>query len=278
MPTHAHLTVEAFALHLLLQRAQSLIDIVVANLNLDDDRSPEHFPRATFPAVLWGNNKGSLRRGLREPIRETGRFGKASNERLGHGSAVVYLRRMTLRKIAPLGQPVLLRRAVPVQDPTDPATRALLCDMAETLADARGLGLAAPQVYAGVRLVLAHLPDADGAVDRAAAPLVLVNPTLTPLDEATDLAFEGCLSIPGLRGIVRRSRRVGLAALDSEGRPVEREAEGLFARILQHEVDHLDGILYTHRLEDPRHLAFDGEVQALAAYLAEQQHDAGDER
>ena len=185
---------------------------------------------------------------------------------------------MTLRKIAPLGQPVLLRRAAPIQDPAGAATVALIRDMTETLADARGLGLAAPQVYESVRLILAQAPAADGAVDRTAAPLVLVNPTLKPLDEATDLAFEGCLSIPGLRGIVRRWTRVGLTALDATGRPVEREAQGLFARILQHEVDHLDGILYTHRLEDPRHLAFDGEVQALTAYLAEERRDAGAER
>lgn len=185
---------------------------------------------------------------------------------------------MTLRKIAPLGQPVLLRRADPLRDPTAAATRALIRDMIETLADARGLGLAAPQVYESARLILAHVPDAAGAVDRAAAPLVLVNPVLTALDDTTDLAFEGCLSIPGLRGLVRRHRRVGLVASDNEGRLVEREAAGLFARILQHEVDHLDGVLYTHRLEDPRHLAFDGEVQALAAYLSEEQHDAGGER
>lgn len=185
---------------------------------------------------------------------------------------------MTLRKIAPLGQPVLLRRAQPLRDPTAAAARGLIRDMTETLADARGLGLAAPQVYESVRLILAHLPDTDGAVDRAAAPLVLVDPILTPLDETTDLAFEGCLSIPGLRGIVRRHRRVGLTAMDSEGRSIERETDGLFARILQHEVDHLDGVLYTHRLEDPRHLAFDGEVSALAAYLSEDEQDAGGER
>lgn len=184
---------------------------------------------------------------------------------------------MTLRKIAPLGQPVLLRRALPIEDPTHASTSTLIGDMTETLADARGLGLAAPQVYAGVRVILAHLPDQDGAVDRTASPLVLVNPRLTPLDDATDMAFEGCLSIPGLRGIVPRFTKFGLAALDGEGRPVEREAEGLFARILQHEVDHLDGILYTHRLLDPRHLAFDGEVAALTAYLAEKKREAGDE-
>ncbi len=177
---------------------------------------------------------------------------------------------MTLRKIALLGQPVLLRPAAVVTDPQAPEIAGLLADMRETLADARGLGLAAPQVYAGLRVMLAHVPDADGAVDRAAEPLALLNPRLVPVGEASELAFEGCLSIPGLRGLVPRHAAVGLQATDARGRPIEREAKGLFARILQHEVDHLDGILYTHRLGDPRHLAFDGEVGALAAYLAEQ--------
>lgn len=177
---------------------------------------------------------------------------------------------MTLRKIALLGQPVLLRPAAAVADPTAASVRSLLADMAETLADARGLGLAAPQVYAGQRVILAHVPDRDGVVDRSAEPLALINPELTLLGERGALAFEGCLSIPGLRGLVPRHGSVGLRAIDPAGRAIEREAEGLFARILQHEVDHLNGVLYTHRLLDPRHLAFDGEVGALSAYLAEE--------
>ncbi len=176
---------------------------------------------------------------------------------------------MTLRKIARLGHPVLLRPAAAVADPTAPTVTALISDMRETLADARGLGLAAPQVYAGQRVILAHVPDEDGAVEHTAEPLVLVNPCLTALGESDALAFEGCLSIPGLRGLVPRYAAVGLRALDAQGRPLEREADGLFARILQHEVDHLDGVLYTHRLLNPRHLAFDDEVAALAAYLAD---------
>lgn len=175
---------------------------------------------------------------------------------------------MTLRKIALLGQPVLLRPAIRVADPTAPEVVSLLADMRDTLADARGLGLAAPQVYAGLRVILAHVPDGEGAVDRTAEPLVLVNPRLTLLGEPASMAFEGCLSIPGLRGIVPRHAEVVLEAMDAHGRLIERVAKGLFARILQHEVDHLDGILYTHRLVDPRHLAFDGEVAALSAYLA----------
>ena len=182
---------------------------------------------------------------------------------------------MTLRKIALLGQPVLLRPAEPVGDPTLPTVRALLADMRETLADARGLGLAAPQVYSGQRVILAHVPDDEGVVDRNAEPLALINPRLTPLGATVEMAFEGCLSIPGLRGLVQRHVEVGLTATDVDGRQIQREAHGLFARILQHEVDHLDGILYTHRLLDPRHLAFDGEVAALTAYLREERSRAG---
>lgn len=183
---------------------------------------------------------------------------------------------MTLRKIALLGQPVLLRPAAVVADPTVPEIVSLLADMRETLADARGLGLAAPQVYAGLRVILAHVPnDDDDAVDRTAEPLVLINPQLTLMGEPTAMAFEGCLSIPGLRGIVPRHDALVLEAMDAHGRPVEREAKGLFARILQHEVDHLDGILYTHRLVAPRHLAFDSEVAALSTYLAGETSNAG---
>ncbi len=181
---------------------------------------------------------------------------------------------MTLRKIALLGHPILLEPARPVADPTDPAIRGLIADMVETLVDARGLGLAAPQVHAGRRIILA-LEPVDGSVDRADRPLVLVNPVLTPLGDEREAAFEGCLSIPGLRGLVPRHRKVGLEALDEAGRPVEREAEGLFARILQHEVDHLDGILYLDRLLSPRHLAFDSEVARLTAHLDEQAAGAG---
>jgi len=170
---------------------------------------------------------------------------------------------MTLRKIALLGQPILLRRAAAVADPTEPWVASLVLDMRETLAGARGLGLAAPQVHAGHRIILVQIPDDAGTVDRTAAPLALVNPQLQPLDDERDHAFEGCLSIPGLRGRVPRHRRIGLQAIDLHGRAIERETGGLLARILQHEVDHLDGRLYLHRLEDPGHLAFDSELAAL---------------
>jgi peptide deformylase len=176
---------------------------------------------------------------------------------------------MTLRKIARLGQPVLLNRAVPVDDPGRPEIRTLVDDMLETMADAEGIGLAAPQVYVGLRVILAvELHDRS---EVGTAPVrVLLNPELVPLGDETEMAYEGCLSIPELRGIVPRARRVGYRGLDGDGRPVEGEAEGLFARVLQHEVDHLDGVLFPMRMRDLRHLAFTSELRHLDRWLAEE--------
>ena len=176
---------------------------------------------------------------------------------------------MTLRKIARLGQPMLLNRAVPVDDPGRPEIQTLVDDMLETMADAEGIGLAAPQVYVGLRVIVAM--DLRDRSEAASAPVrVLLNPELEPLGEETEMAYEGCLSIPELRGLVPRARRVGYRGLDRDGRPVEGEAEGLFARVLQHEVDHLDGVLFTMRMRDLRHLAFTSELRHLDRWLAEE--------
>ena len=173
---------------------------------------------------------------------------------------------MTLRKIARLGHPVLLARAEPVADPTAPATRALIADMLETVRDAGGIGLAAPQVYAGVRVIVAY--DMRDRVELDTAPLrVLINPELEPLGSEQTTEIEGCLSIPELRGAVTRWRSVGWRALDQDGHAIEGEAEALFARVLQHEVDHLDGILYPMRLSDPSLLAVASEVGHLQERL-----------
>jgi peptide deformylase len=176
---------------------------------------------------------------------------------------------MTLRKIALMGHPVLLGRATPVGDPGRPELQALIDDMIETMADAGGIGLAAPQVYVGLRLIVAcEIGDrAEVAGGIASAARVLVDPELEPLGGGTEAAYEGCLSIPELRGLVPRHRRVGYRGLDRDGRPVEGEAEGLFARVLQHEVDHLDGILYPTRMSDLRHLAFVSELRHLEGWL-----------
>lgn len=180
---------------------------------------------------------------------------------------------MTPRSIAKLGHPILLTRAAPIADPDSAEVQELIDDMRATLAQAQGLGLAAPQVFRSLRLILA-LPIAERGERPDAEPLALVNPELTPLGDTMEAAFEGCLSIPELRGWVPRYRRVGYRALDRRGRPISGEAEGLFARILQHEVDHLDGILFPMRMSDLRHLAFTDEVHHLARWMAQEGNQA----
>jgi peptide deformylase len=158
---------------------------------------------------------------------------------------------MAILKIARMGHPVLLGTAEPIPDPTAPEMRRLVADMAETLADAGGIGLAAPQVHVPLRLFLWR----DGETLRA-----LFNPLLAPIGEATELGWEGCLSIPGLRGQVPRHGRIAWSGQDETGAPVAGEAEGLGARVLQHENDHLDGIFYLMRMEDLGMLGFTEEL------------------
>ncbi len=162
---------------------------------------------------------------------------------------------MAILKIARMGHPVLLGRAAEVADPTAPETRRLVDDMAETLVDAGGIGLAAPQVHVPLRLFLWR----DGPALR-----VLFNPAIMPLGEETEAAWEGCLSIPGLRGRVDRPARVAWSGLDENGEPVAGEAEGLSARVLQHENDHLEGVLYLSRMKDLSLLGFTEELARLA--------------
>jgi peptide deformylase len=170
---------------------------------------------------------------------------------------------MTLRKIARLGHPVLLAEARPVGDPRDPEIRRLVRDMVETMRDAQGVGLAAPQVHESLRIIVAL----DSASPERPEPLVLIDPELAPDGEERDDAFEGCLSIPGLRGLVPRWRRVAWRATSVDASPIEGTADGFFARVLQHEVDHLDGVLYPMRMKDLRQLAFDGELARLQEWL-----------
>jgi peptide deformylase len=173
---------------------------------------------------------------------------------------------MTLRKLALLGHPVLLTCAEPVVDLGHPSVQTLIDDMLATMIDADGIGLAAPQVYEPLRLIVA-LELQDRAERGTAVAHVLVNPELTPVGEVTELAFEGCLSIPDLRGRVPRHASVAYRALDRYGREVRGVATGLFARVLQHEVDHLDGVLYPMRMTDLRQLAFTGQLPHLSAWL-----------
>lgn len=166
---------------------------------------------------------------------------------------------MSLLKIARMGQPVLRRPAREVADPTAPEVAELAADMIETMLDAPGTGLAAPQVYADLRMLVYRLSPERNAGE-GLAPRVLVNPQLTVLDESLEEGIEGCLSIPELVGLVPRYRRVGFRAQGLDGRPIEGEAAGFHARVLQHEMDHLDGILYLDRMPDLSSLAFLSEL------------------
>lgn len=164
---------------------------------------------------------------------------------------------MAILKIARMGHPILLARAAEVDDPTDPEIHRLITDMAETMADAGGIGLAAPQVHVGLRIFVWR----TGAGGAAA----LINPVLEPLGEEAEAAFEGCLSIPGLRGAVRRPARIRFRGVDIAGQPVEGEAAGLVARVMQHEADHLDGVLYPMRMQDFTQFGFTEELARAAA-------------
>ena len=158
---------------------------------------------------------------------------------------------MAILKIARMGHPVLMAPARAVADPTDEDTRRLVADMIETMADAPGIGLAAPQVHVPKRVVVFFLPDErtdDGEDD---VPLtVLVNPRITPLGEEISEDWEGCLSLPGLTGMVPRHARIRYRGITPDGGIIEREADGMHARLVQHEYDHLDGILYPMRMTD----------------------------
>ena len=154
---------------------------------------------------------------------------------------------MSILKIARMGHPVLQGIAAPVADVTAPEIQRLIDDMIETMADADGAGLAAPQVYVPLRLLVFRVPAARGE----AVPLtVLANPEIEPLDDGVQTGYEGCLSLPGLTGAVPRFTRLRYRGLGRDGAVIEREVEGFHARVVQHEFDHLDGILYPMRMPD----------------------------
>jgi peptide deformylase len=169
---------------------------------------------------------------------------------------------MTLLKIARMGHPVLLRRADEVPDPTAPGIARLIDDMIETMEDARGAGLAAPQVHVSLRLFVYRVPAerSAGEDDPPCDTSVLINPVLRPVDDEMVLRPEGCLSIPGLRGMVPRHVRIAWSGLDRAGGAVQGVASGFLANVLQHEYDHLDGILYPMRMTDLGQMGFDEEI------------------
>ena len=158
---------------------------------------------------------------------------------------------MAVRTILRMGDPLLLQRAAEVPDPSAPWVRELLADMQDTMRAANGAGLAAPQIGVSSRIVIFGFDANPRYPDAPAVPqTVLINPELVPLGEDMEEGWEGCLSVPGMRGVVPRYRRLRYRGVDEHGERIDRTVDGFHARVVQHEVDHLDGVLYPMRIRD----------------------------
>jgi peptide deformylase len=158
---------------------------------------------------------------------------------------------MTVHQILKMGDPRLLRVAQPVPAFDTPELHALIADMFDTMEAAGGVGLAAPQIGVDLQLVIFGFERSERYPEAPAVPrTVLLNPVITPLDEEMAEGWEGCLSVPGLRGKVPRHLRIRYTGFDPVGQAIHREAEGFHARVVQHECDHLIGRLYPTRIRD----------------------------
>ena len=171
---------------------------------------------------------------------------------------------MAVRPVLKMGEPLLRQVALPVSR-FDAQLAALVADMDDTMRQLSGAGIAAPQIGVSARVVIFELPDNPRYPHISPVPYtVLVNPTLTALTQEESEGWEGCLSVPGMRGLVPRITRVRYQGFDLNGAPIDRTVEGFHARVVQHEVDHLDGILFPQRVRDLRHFGFE---DALAGQM-----------
>jgi len=164
---------------------------------------------------------------------------------------------MAIRTVLRMGDPRLLEPARPVADFDTPELHELIADMQDTMTALNGAGLAAPQIGVGLQVVIFGLDHNPRYPDAEAVPqTVLINPQLTVLDEEMEEGWEGCLSVPGMRGLVPRFRRLRYRGVDAWGNPIDRTVEGFHARVVQHECDHVAGILYPMRIRDLRNFGF----------------------
>lgn len=175
-----------------------------------------------------------------------------------------------LRQIAQLGQPVLRGVARKIADPTDPAVQALVDDLLVTVADADGVGIAAPQVFEPCALfIVASRPNPRYPHAPEMTPTVMINPEIIWKSDETEKSWEGCLSIPGLRGLVPRHRRIGVRYLTLSGEQREEEYDGFIARVFQHEFDHLQGMVFIDRVESSREMVTEKEYLRLPDFSAQ---------
>jgi peptide deformylase len=164
---------------------------------------------------------------------------------------------MAIREVLKMGDPRLLAVAAPVVEFGTPELAGLLTDMQDTMRSLNGAGLAAPQIGVGLRVVIFGFEDNSRYPDEDPVPFtVLINPELTPLGDSQDEGWEGCLSVPGMRGLVPRFRDLRYTGFDAQGNSIDRTVKDFHARVVQHEVDHLDGILYPLRIRDLTQFGF----------------------
>lgn len=166
-----------------------------------------------------------------------------------------------IRKVLRMGDPRLLRVAKPVERFDNSDLDVLVEDMLDTMRHEQGVGLAAPQIGVDLRVVIFGFDASERYPDAPPVPFtVLVNPFLEPLGDEMEDGWEGCLSVPGMRGVVPRYKRLRYTGVDHRGNPIDRTVEGFHARVVQHECDHLDGILYPMRIRDLRQFGFSDEL------------------
>jgi len=170
---------------------------------------------------------------------------------------------MTIKQVLRLGDPRLLQPASEVTEFNQPELDTLIEDMLDTMNAEDGAGLAAPQIGVGLRVVIFGFDSNPRYPQSGAVPrTVLINPQVTPLSDTMEDGWEGCLSVPGMRGVVSRFSHIRYTGFDAAGSAVDVLAQGFHARVVQHECDHLDGIIYTHKLKDPLKFGFNEELSA----------------
>jgi len=164
---------------------------------------------------------------------------------------------MAVKSILRMGDPSLLENAHPVTNISDPAIRNLIQNMFDTMEAAGGVGLAAPQIGFGLQVVIFGFEKSERYPDAQPVPqTILINPVITPLTDEEELGWEGCLSVPGMRGEVPRFKQIRYQGIDETGREIDRSVDGFHARVVQHECDHLIGMLYPMRMRDMSRFGF----------------------
>ena len=169
---------------------------------------------------------------------------------------------MSILKIARIGHPILLKKATPVKKILDPSIKILIHNMTETMIDAKGIGLAAPQVHVNKQIIIFKMfNESEDHKDNEIQVTALINPKISKITDEKDQQWEGCLSMPGMLGLVKRYSKIRYEGFDMNGNIIKENAEGLMARVIQHEYDHLLGILYINRLVDKKAYGYEEEIE-----------------